>query len=78
MGNQAPALLRPLGVRLPVYPLKGYSITAPITDGGQAPGMAVMDEHNKIMISRLGNRIRAKLAGLPLQTVRGFGFRLDS
>ena len=59
LGNQAPALLRPLGVRLPVYPLKGYSITAPITDGGQAPSMAVMDEHNKIMISRLGNRIRA-------------------
>lgn len=59
LGNQAPALLAPLGIKLPVYPLKGYSITARVTNADQAPNMSVMDEHNKVMISRLGNRIRA-------------------
>jgi D-amino-acid dehydrogenase len=59
MGNQAPALLAPLGIKLPVYPLKGFSITAPVTSTEHAPNMSVMDEHNKVMISRLGNRIRA-------------------
>ncbi|MBV6307154.1 D-amino acid dehydrogenase [Candidimonas humi] len=59
MGNQAPAILAPLGIRLPVYPLKGYSITAAVTQGEQAPNMSVMDEHSKVMVSRLGNRIRA-------------------
>lgn len=59
MGNQAPALVAPLGIKLPVYPLKGFSITVPVIDGEQAPNMSVMDEHNKIMVSRLGNRIRA-------------------
>ncbi|WP_447921726.1 D-amino acid dehydrogenase [Achromobacter aegrifaciens] len=59
MGNQAPALFAPLGIKLPVYPLKGFSITLPVTNGEQAPNMSVMDEHNKVMVSRLGNRIRA-------------------
>ncbi|MBU4609455.1 D-amino acid dehydrogenase [Achromobacter sp. GG226] len=59
LGNQAPRLVAPLGIALPVYPLKGYSITAPVTDPDAAPTVSVMDEHNKIMISRLGNRIRA-------------------
>ena len=71
LGNQAPALLKPLGIALPVYPLKGYSITAPVTDERKAPRMAVMDEHNKVMISRLGQRIRAagmaELVGHDLQ-----------
>ncbi|WP_129526903.1 D-amino acid dehydrogenase [Achromobacter agilis] len=58
LGNQAPALLAPLGIKLPVYPLKGFSITALVTNPDQAPTMSVMDEHNKVMISRLGNRIR--------------------
>lgn len=59
LGNQAAALVAPLGIRLPIYPVKGFSITAPITQGGWAPRMSVMDEHSKVMISRLGNRIRA-------------------
>lgn len=59
LGNQAPALVAALGIRLPVYPLKGFSITMPVTDAEQAPNMSVMDEHNKVMVSRLGNRIRA-------------------
>ena len=58
LGGQSPFLLRPLGMTLPIYPLKGYSITADVTDAGRAP-RAIMDEHNKVMISRLGSRIRA-------------------
>lgn len=59
LGNHAPQLLRPLGLRLPVYPLKGYSITVPLTDAAPDIRAALMDEHNKVMISRLGGRIRA-------------------
>jgi D-amino-acid dehydrogenase len=59
LGSHAPLLAAPLGLKLPVYPLKGYSITVPVTDPAAAVRMAVMDEHNKVMISRLGNRIRA-------------------
>lgn len=59
LGSFAPRLLRPLGYRLPVYPLKGYSITVPVIDGGPTLQTALMDEHNKVMISRLGDRVRA-------------------
>ncbi|MDX3904494.1 MAG: D-amino acid dehydrogenase [Pigmentiphaga sp.] len=71
LGSQAPFLLRPLGLKLPVYPLKGYSITVPVSDPHAAPRMAIMDEHNKIMISRLGDRIRA--AGMAELTGYGLG-----
>ncbi len=54
------ALGRMLGLCLPVYPLKGYSVTMTAADG--APAVSVTDEARKIVISRLGNRIRA--AGL--------------
>lgn len=59
LGNHAPMLVAPLGIRLPVYPLKGYSITVPVRDMDATTRAAIMDEHNKVMISRLGNRIRA-------------------
>lgn len=72
LGNQAPFLLRPLGIALPVYPLKGYSITVPLRPDAPDIRPALMDEHNKVMISRLGSRIRAagmaELGGYGLQT----------
>src|SRR5437667_395613 len=43
---------------IPVYPVKGYSITVPIADPGAAPVSTVMDESYKVAITRLGNRIR--------------------
>ena len=68
MGNHSPDLVRPLGLRLPIYPVKGYSITAPIVAPDLAPQSTVMDETYKIAITRLGNRIRvggmAELAGM--------------
>jgi D-amino-acid dehydrogenase len=74
LGSYAPLLLAPLGIRLPVYPVKGYSITVPITDADAAPVSTVMDETYKVAITRLGDRIRvggtAELAGYS-HTLRG-------
>ncbi len=58
LGSYSPALARPFGMRLPVYPVKGYSITVPITHEDRAPVSTVMDETFKIAITRLGDRIR--------------------
>lgn len=58
LGSHSPRLLAPLQLRLPVYPVKGYSITAPILDPHRAPRSTVMDETYKIAITRLGDRIR--------------------
>ncbi len=67
LGSYSPLLLRPHGLYLPVYPVKGYSITVPITDADAAPVSTVMDETYKVAITRLGERIRvggtAELAG---------------
>ncbi|NLS69469.1 D-amino acid dehydrogenase [Bradyrhizobium brasilense] len=58
LGSYSPILLRPLGISLPVYPVKGYSITVPIRDASGAPESTVMDESYKVAITRLGDRIR--------------------
>ena len=58
LGSYSPLLVRPLGIKLPVYPVKGYSLTIPITDATRAPESTVMDETYKIAITRLGDRIR--------------------
>jgi D-amino-acid dehydrogenase len=58
LGSWSPRLLAPLGISLPVYPVKGYSITVLITDPDGAPVSTVMDESYKVAITRLGNRIR--------------------
>ena len=58
LGSYSPFLVRPLGIRIPVYPIKGYSITVPIVDEPKAPVSTVMDESYKVAITRLGDRIR--------------------
>lgn len=58
LGSWSPQLLKPLGISIPVYPVKGYSITVPITDPDGAPVSTVMDESYKVAITRLGDRIR--------------------
>ncbi len=58
LGSYSPSLVKPLGMKLPVYPVKGYSITVPIIDEDRAPVSTVMDETFKIAITRLGDRIR--------------------
>ena len=71
LGSHSPKLLSPLGIDIPVYPVKGYSITVPITDASGAPESTVMDETHKVAVTRLGDRIRvggtAELAGYTLR-----------
>lgn len=69
LGGESPLLLAPLGVRIPVYPLKGYSITITLAEaaGSSAPTVSLSDEAQKLVYSRLGDRLRvagtAELAG---------------
>ena len=58
LGSYSPLLLRPLGISIPVYPLKGYSITLPLAPGDVAPQISVSDGAHKLVMSRLGNRLR--------------------
>jgi len=67
MGSYSPLLTRAIGLGLPVYPAKGYSATAPIADESKAPHVSLTDDAAKIVISRLGKRLRyagtAELSG---------------
>ena len=58
LGSWSPRLLKELGIAIPVYPVKGYSITIPVADPNAAPVSTVMDESYKVAITRLGDRIR--------------------
>lgn len=70
-GVDAPALARPLGLRLPIEPVKGYSATLAVDDGPDVPRMPLIDEAHRIVITRLGDRLR--LAG----TAEFAGFTRD-
>jgi D-amino-acid dehydrogenase len=71
LGSYSTAMLRPLGIRIPVYPVKGFSITVPITDASKSPESTIMDETHKVAVTRLGDRIRvggtAQLSGFDLE-----------
>ncbi len=75
LGSYSPLLLKPLGIALPIYPVKGFSITVPITDASGAPESTVMDETFKVAVTRLGDRIRvggtAQLSGFDLALDKG-------
>jgi D-amino-acid dehydrogenase len=58
LGSYTPQLLRPLGIRVPIYPAKGYSITLALEDGMAAPTVSLTDDGHKLVFSRLGNRLR--------------------
>jgi D-amino-acid dehydrogenase len=58
LGSYSTGLVRPIGLHLPVFPVKGYSITLPILDEARAPLSTLMDETHKVAITRLGSRIR--------------------
>jgi D-amino-acid dehydrogenase len=60
LGSYSPRLLRPLGISIPVYPLKGYSVTMamPPQLAAQAPSVSLTDEAHKLVVSRLGERLR--------------------
>jgi D-amino-acid dehydrogenase len=58
LGAHSPILARKIGIRLAIYPIKGYSLTIPIGNRPAPPTVASVDEHNLVAISRFGNRIR--------------------
>ena len=58
LGSYSPLIVKDHGIDLPVYPVKGYSLTIPIKDASRAPESTIMDETYKIAITRLGDRIR--------------------
>ena len=67
LGSFSPLVTRPIGLDLPVYPAKGYSASVPIRDASKAPSVSLTDDAAKIVITRLGNRMRiagtAELSG---------------
>ncbi|MGC8807530.1 MAG: D-amino acid dehydrogenase [Thiomonas sp.] len=71
LGSYSRAFLTPLGLDLPVYPVKGYSLTVPLTDETLAPRSTVLDETYKIALTRFDRRIRvggmAELGGFDLR-----------
>jgi D-amino-acid dehydrogenase len=70
-GSYSRDIAKSLGLNLPVYPVKGYSLTVPIIDPDNAPVSTVLDETFKIAITRFDNRIRvggmAELSGFNLK-----------
>ena len=66
-GSFSPRLAKSVGIDLPIYPLKGYSVTLPLQAGALAPSVSITDEARRIVMSRLGDRLRiagtAELAG---------------
>jgi D-amino-acid dehydrogenase len=73
LGSYSTAMLAPLALRVPVYPIKGYSLTVPIVDAAMAPESTIMDETYKVAVTRLGDRIRvggtAQISGFDLALV---------
>ena len=58
LGSYSPFLAKPLGLDLPIYPLKGYSVTLPVKDPKAAWSVSLSDEAHKLVLSRLGDRLR--------------------
>jgi D-amino-acid dehydrogenase len=58
LGSYSRPMLADLGIDLPVYPLKGYSLTIPIVDAAMSPVSTILDETYKVAITRFDNRIR--------------------
>jgi D-amino-acid dehydrogenase len=58
LGSYSPLLTRHLGLRLPIYPVKGYALTIPIGQRNRAPRICGVDEKYLIAWSRLGDRLR--------------------
>ena len=76
LGSYSPAILAPLGISIPVYPLKGYSVTLDLSPeiAGAAPTVSLTDEAHKLVISRFGERLRcagtAELTGYDTTVTR--------
>ena len=75
LGAQSPFLLRPLGLRLPVYPLKGYSLTLPAS--AQAPRISITDFKRKVVYAPLDNEGVAQLRVAGMADIAGYSHAVD-
>lgn len=70
LASETPRLLKPLGLNVPIYPAKGYSMTSTITSDEHAPSRSITDESKFVVMTRMGDRLRAagtaELAGWDL------------
>ena len=58
LGSVSPLFAEPLGITLPIYPAKGYSVTLPVKDANKANQVSLTDDEFKLVYSRLGDRLR--------------------
>ncbi|TGT27550.1 FAD-dependent oxidoreductase, partial [Mesorhizobium sp. M4B.F.Ca.ET.169.01.1.1] len=58
LGSYSPLIAKTIGLSLPIYPIKGYSLTIPIGNRPAPPTIAAIDEHNLVAVSRFGDRLR--------------------
>ena len=58
LGTSTSALLKPLGLRAPIYPLKGYSLSLPVAEDAKAPRISITDYQRKVVYARLGDELR--------------------
>jgi D-amino-acid dehydrogenase len=58
LGSYSPLLLQASGLTIPVYPVKGYSLTLDLSPGDVGPQMSLSDDSHKLVFSRLGDRLR--------------------
>lgn len=58
LGTASPFLSEPIGIKLPIYPVKGYSVTIPVEDGNLSPHIGGVDEDNLVAICPMGRRLR--------------------
>lgn len=63
LGAESALFLRPHGIRLNLYPVKGYSVSIPTGDGGSPPTTALIDDRNKLVYSHLGDHLRVAGTG---------------
>jgi D-amino-acid dehydrogenase len=74
LGSYSASLLRRIGISIPVYPVKGYSVTLPVGPQHHAPTTSLTDDARKLVFSRLGARLRvagtAELAGFDTEINR--------
>ncbi|QEY57899.1 D-amino acid dehydrogenase [Pseudomonas sp. C27(2019)] len=73
LGSYSRLLLEPLGIKTPIYPLKGYTLTMPVTDPAMAPRSTIVDETYKVAVTRFDQRVR--VGGMA--HIKGFDLTLN-
>lgn len=73
LGVGSAGFVAPLGLRLPIYPVKGYSVTVPVVEAEKTPQTSLTDERQRLVCSRLGDRLR--LAGMA--EIAGYDTTID-